>query len=262
MLKLFGRVVFAMLLTMALSSIAQATSCMVMGEKTAVVHTENGNKSPVFLSEACEELRLVSGKALVSWVARDGKPHFVPIGPNGVEQLPSPGGDERPANSVWAELTSKRDAQRSAYMRDLGNDNATRFYVPTAGMILAGKTDTKFRLIAVQDSAEHILMTQNMTEGTPVTLASTLFEPGAVYLLEWMQGEQVESWRIRLISAPEQAMLDQHTSEIKKIINDEDQRAIMLGMLYEQHHLPFNLRLSLSTTALHHLVPAETVNLK
>ena len=240
--------VLSSMLLMLISANAQATSCLVIGDKTALVHTEGGDRSPVFLSAACETLRLVSGKAMVSWVARDGKPHYVPIGVKGVELLPAAGAEERPANSVWAELTSKRDAQRSAYMRELGNDNATRFYVPGSGLILNGKANMVFRLLSVQDNVENVLLIQKMSEGTVLHLDSGLFQPGAVYALEWMEGEKIERWSVRPVSAAEQIELDNKSQQIEQDITDAGQRSLILGMLFEQLRLPLNMRLVLSSS--------------
>lgn len=230
---------------------AYATSCMVMGERTALVQTAEGNRSPIFLANACEQLKLVSGKAMASWVGRDGKPQLVPVGPQGVERLPAPGAEERPANSIWAELTSKRDAQRSAYMRALGDDKATRFYVPEAGLNLQVKAGTTLKLSLVQEGSEQVTAERVASSSGLVHLERALFSPGAVYQLVWEAPASsetvIERWRVRPVSAGEQQSLDEKFRQVAEALPDSSQQAVMAAMVYEQLRLPLNVRLVLST---------------
>lgn len=247
---LIQRIAVPMTMTMLLVSSAQATTCMVMGERTAQVQTPDGHRSPVFLSNACEQLRLVSGKAIVSWVGRDGKPQMVPMGPQGVDHLPSPGAEERPASSIWAELTSKRDAQRSAYMRALGDDKATRFYVPETGLNLRVKLGSTLRLYLAQEGGDQLIAERLPSASGAVHLEKDLFSPGAVYQLDWEPqsgGEAAtERWRVRPVSFAEQQSLHEKFQQVAKELPDHSQQAVMAAMVFEQLRLPLNVRLVLS----------------
>ncbi|MDD0840870.1 hypothetical protein PSQ40_20005 [Curvibacter sp. HBC61] len=247
-------------LTLALAAgagAAQATTCMVMGERSAVVRTPEGDKSPVFLSQACESLRLVSGKALVSWVGRDGKPQMVPVGVNGVERLPAPGAEERPASSVWAELTSKRDAQRSAYMRALGDDKATRLYLPEAGLSLRARAGSTVKLARLQEGSEPVWQERPVPDSGTVLLERAWFQPGAVYQLDWEAPADsaatpdagAERWRVRPVSEPEQRALDERFQQVAQAMPEASQQLLLQAMVYEQLKLPLNLRLTLAAPA-------------
>lgn len=256
----------------ALAAPAQATTCMVMGERSAVVRTPEGDKSPVFLSNACESLRLVSGKALVSWVGRDGKPNMVPVGVNGVERLPTPGAEERPASSVWAELTSKRDAQRSAYMRALGDDKATRLYLPEAGLSLRARAGSVLRLARLQEGSDPVLQERPVPDSGTVLLERAWFQPGAVYQLDWEPPADAvtsppsdapagaERWRVRPVSEQEQRALDERFQQVAQAMPEVSQQLLLQAMVYEQLKLPLNLRVALAApTAREAVSPAGPV---
>ena len=232
----------------SLSPMAQATSCMVLGEATARVLSAEGEKSPVFLTAACESLRLVSGKAMVSWVSRDGKPHFSPIGKNGAESLPTAGAEERSANVVWAELTSKREVDRPAFMRALNEERPARVYVPVDGLLLAAKPDADFQIIAVDGDKETLIYDKKATDTGRILLSRAQILPGKIYVVAWHNGAVVERLRWQTIDATETARVDSEFDLIRATVTDDAQRRIMIGMLFEQLKLRVNMAATLSNS--------------
>jgi hypothetical protein len=225
---------------------AFAVSCMVMGEASAKVQTSDGEKSPVFLSNACESLRLVSGKAMVSWVARDGKPHFSPIRTNGAEGLPVAGSEERSANVVWAELTSKREADRPAFMRALDAERPARVYIPPEGLLLIPKVGADFRVLTMNNSVESVVLEKKSGGTAAIRLRRDQIRPGEVYVLEWRLGDTVENWRWKALDESEMLEMDQKYKQIQDGLADDSQRRIMTAMFYEQLKLRLNVALLLN----------------
>lgn len=224
---------------------AQARSCMVVGEKTARVQTREGEKSPLFHTQSCESLRLISGKAMVSWVSRDGKAHFTPIGPNGVEQMPSAGADERPGNAVWAELTSVREATRPAFMRAIGEERPARVFVPASGLDLPDQPGSELRILAVKGNAETLVLRRNAGDPRPIHLTRDQIQPGVTYHLEWHKGGAVEQWKWVAISADEAQHVEARLKEIEASVVESDQRRVVIAMLFEQLRLRLNRHLAL-----------------
>lgn len=229
-----------------LLSAAHATSCMVMGEHTARIHSDEGEKSPVFLTGACESLRLISGKAMVSWVSRDGKPHFAAITPAGPALLPTAGAEERSANVVWAELTSKREVDRPAFMRAMSQERPSRVYVPPEGLALTAKPDADFTILSLEGDVEKRIFDKKSTDTKPILLTRDQIKPGSVYLVEWHHGSTIEKLKWQTVDAAETAHIDSQYEEIRRTIGDEIQRRIMMSMLYEQLRLRVNMTAELA----------------
>lgn len=230
-------------LMLAASLAANAASCMVVGEKTARVQTKEGEKSPVFYTQACEALRLVSGSATVSWVSRDGKTHFVPVTSKGLGQVPSAGADERPGNTVWAELTAKREATRPAFMRAAAIDPPTKVYVPAAGLALPARAGFDLRILEVKGDVERLIL-ESKSDSTPlIALSPKLIQPATMYVLEWRKGETLEKWRWSVVSAPEAERVEAQIKEIDAALTDLEQRKIVTAMLFEQFRLRVNMHL-------------------
>jgi len=223
---------------------SMATSCMVIGDKSARLQTSEGEKSPVFLTQSCETLRLISGKAMVSWVARDGKPNFVPIGTNGPERLPTAGAEERPGNVIWAELASKREAQRPAFMRALDEERPALIYLPMSGLELPSKEGTTLRILAVNGDSENLVFeTQNAKS---VRLTRELTKPGVIYILEWNQAGKLDKWKWKTLAEQELMRVDAQYQEVQTAVTDETQRRVVTAMLFEQLKLRVNMGLVLS----------------
>ena len=87
--------IFPLAITLIFCSSADASTCMILGDKSAIIKSVEGERSPVFVTSDCQALRLVSGKAIASWVGRDGKPRMIPITAQGVEVVPQAGAEER-----------------------------------------------------------------------------------------------------------------------------------------------------------------------
>ncbi|MBK4733113.1 hypothetical protein [Noviherbaspirillum pedocola] len=220
---------------------AQAVSCMVLGESQARVQALEGEKSPVFLTASCESLRLISGKAMVSWVSRDGKPHFAAIGKDGAATLPTAGAEERASNVVWAELSSKREADRPAFMRALNESRPARVYIPPEGLALAARADANFRILALQGDTETLVFEKTAAESKPILLTRERILPGTSYLIEWHHPDSVEKIKWQTVGAEDTARIDEEYRRIDANIEDLQQRRIMKDILFEQLRLRVNM---------------------
>lgn len=231
---------------------------MVMGDRHAVLKTQEGPKSPMFLAQSCERLKLVSGRALASWVGADGKPHLVPITPQGPSAMPSAGQEERSTRAVWAELSSRREVQKPAVMRGASTGQPERTYVPESGLSLeapAGSVvrvtlrgaaqDTTLPPIQVGADGRFKLTRQQLPADTRVLVAWTApadvrddtgpddeADPGPLWL--------------RTLPQAEQADLDTARRQLRQQVKDPLQQVTLDSMLYEQRQLPLNLRRSLA----------------
>lgn len=226
-------------------NIAAAASCIVVGDKTAKVKSNTGEKSPVFLTTDCSSLRAVSGKAMVSWVSRDGKVSFAPIGINGPERQPTAGNEERSGNVVWSELTSTRQTRRPAFMRAFGDEKAVPVYVPEAGILIKPKVGESLRLLLIDEGAETLVM--NSRDAQPFLITREVVKLGATYQLEWTKVGNIETEKWKLLSAADTERLDAQYKEVQVADLDEEQRKVVTAMLFEQLKLATNMRIVLSS---------------
>ena len=232
-------IVAAALSCFALS--AHSISCMVLGENSARVQSFEGEKSPVFLTSACASLRLISGKAMVSWVSRDGKPHFAPIAPGGPALLPTAGAEERSANVVWAELTSKREVNRPAFMRAMSEERPARVYIPPEGLKLTARLDSDFSILFVDGNVEKLIFDKKSSDIRPILLTRDLIKAGGTYVVEWHHGGNTEKLRWQAVDSSETARIDSQYKEIRSMVDDVAQQRIMMSMVYEQLRLRVNM---------------------
>ena len=222
---------------------AQATACMVLGAKDAVVSTPQGDKSPVFMATDCAALKLQKGQAQASWIGRDGKPRLVPITNAGVSAVPSAGSEERSVNVVWSELTSQRERQQPAYMRNLGEQRAPKVYVPEQGLELVPSADSEAILSVwlVQEGGNQLLQRTTVAAGTPVVLPREGLKPEQTYAIHIQRGDLVEEWRWSLVAQAQQDTLDSHLRTIKQEVAAAPQQSMLKAMLYEQLKMRVNM---------------------
>lgn len=234
----------AAFLTAALSMAAvqaQPTSCLVLGAKSARIASSEGEKSPVFVAKDCSSLRLVSGQAQASWVARDGKPRVVPITPQGVAGVPMAGAEERSVNQVWAELTTRRERQQPAYMRSFGSAHAPTVFIPAEGLMLVGSVDSAAQVRIAQDGAQPQQF--SVEAGQPVRLTRQALVAGQVYTVQIQRANLVEEWKWRIASESEAARIDEQLAAIDASEIVPEQRGLLQAMLYEQLRLKTNMDL-------------------
>lgn len=225
---------------------AQALSCMVVGEKSARVKSDEGEASPVFMSNACESLKLISGKAMVSWISRDGKPHFSPITATGVSSLPAAGGEERSARVVWSELASTREATRPAFMRALDEQHPARIFIPAQGLVFPAKAGARLSLYRRDEQGgEQLVQELQPPADQAPRLVRELFVAGALYSVR-LSGTSQEQWLLKPVSDTESAQIQAQLDEIAAAEVENDQRRILRAMLFEQLKLPVNMQLSLA----------------
>ena len=234
-----------MLLGVLISNFAFAVSCIVVGEKTAKVQSSTGEKSPVFLADDCVSLRAISGKAMVSWVSKEGKVSFAPIGLNGPERHPVVGSEERSGKVVWAELTSTRETRRPAFMRAFGDDKTIPIYLPEAGILIQPKKGESLKIVSIKDGIETLVA--DIPEALPFLIARESLKLGTTYQLEWTKVGNVEKEKWKFLDGEETARLDAQYKEIQESGMDQDQLKIVTAMLFEQLKLVTNMRLTLST---------------
>ena len=236
---------FVILLSMLISNFAFAVSCIVVGEKTAKVQSSKGEKFPVFLADDCDSLRAISGKAMVSWVSKEGKVNFSPIGVNGPERHPLVGSEDRSGKVVWAELTSTRETRRPAFMRSFGDEKAVSVYLPEAGILIKPKMGESLKIFSIKDGVETMVV--NSSEAKPFLIARESSKLGMTYQLEWTTGEKVEKEKWKFLDGEETMRVDTQYKEIQQYGMDQEQIKIVTAMLFEQLKLATNMRFTLST---------------
>lgn len=232
-------------LAAATSVHAQSTSCLVLGSKTARVSSSEGERSPVFVAKECQSLKLVSGSAQASWVGRDGKPRLVPVTAEGVTGAPAPGAEERSVNTVWAELTTRREKQQPAYMRSFGQERTPVVYVPESGLVVVDKADSSgvVRISAPDADLQARPWQRSFAAGEAIVLPRSELRPGALHTVQIQRGDLVEEWKWRVSSALQQAQLDEQMRDVERSIDAPEQRALVAAMIFEQLRLRINMDL-------------------
>ena len=240
---------------------ASATSCMVMGDTLAVVKTSEGLRSPMFLAKSCESLKLVSGRAMASWVGQDGKPHLQPITAKGPVATPSPGAEERSTRAVWAELSSRREVQSPAVMRGAAGRQPDRAYVPEAGLTMAIPAGAEVKVTLQGVSDQTTLPALRAGADGRVTLTRQQLPVNTRVLVAWAlpagapnpsaDDDAPDTGLLWLHTLPqaEQAELDAAREHIRQQVRDPLQQATLDSMLFEQRQLSVNLRQSLAALA-------------
>lgn len=237
-------VLAAALVCLAMPS-ARALPCMVMGEKTAVVVADVGERSPPFLTQSCESLKLKSGSAMVSWIGADGKAQLVPITAAGVQRMPAPGREQRSGKVVWEEITSRREVPRPAVSRSFGEVKPAVVFVPVDGLKLQppGSGDWLLRM-SVGPEASGSWRDVPTKHGSHVIERQDL-PAGESRWLEWDQAGTIRQLFWRGVDGAELAMLDVAYQELSVPDLDERQRAMLRAMWFDQMRLQVNLDMSL-----------------
>ena len=242
---MLSKSIFVLVAGFSALNLATAASCIVVGDKTAVVKSSAGEKSPVFLTNDCASLRSISGKAMVSWVSKDGKVSFAPIGPNGPERQPMAGSEERSGNVVWAELSSTRQTRRPAFMRAFGDEKAVPVYVPEAGILIKPKVGESVKVLSVEDGVETLVMDSSKMQ--PFLITRATLKPGSTYQLEWTNAGNIEKEKWKILESTELLRLDTQYKEVQDAELDQEQRKVITAMLFEQLKLLTNMRIVLSS---------------
>ena len=229
---------------LSVSQFAAAVSCIVVGEKTAKVQSSNGEKSPVFLASDCASLRIISGKAMVTWVSKDGKVSFAPIDASGPKQQPVMGSEERSGKVAWAELTTTRETRRPAFMRALGDEKAALVYIPESGILTKPKSGESLKIFSIDEGVETLVA--DVPEAQSFLITRDVVKPGPTYRLEWTKAGAVEKENWKLLGSAETIGVDVQYKEVQEVALDQDQRRLVTAMLFEQLKLATNMRMTLS----------------
>jgi hypothetical protein len=218
---------------------------MVIGERTARIHSVEGERSPVFMTKACDSLRLISGKAQASWIGRDGKPRVVPITLAGVELLPQAGAEERSVNVVWNELTTRRERQQPAYMRNIANERPPKVYVPVEGLVLVEHLDSDALLIIelVEDAKSEKIATIKARAGQALRVDRGTLIIDQTYSFKIERNESTESWKWKVVTASQVATFDEELGKINSSVGDAEQVLMVKAMFYEQNKIRSNMDL-------------------
>lgn len=236
----------------ATPALAQPVSCMVLGPATARVKAVEGERSPVFSTQDCQALRLLSGQARASWIGSDGKPHLVPITAEGISRAPQPGSETRSVNVVWSELSTRREQAQPAYMRSVGFERPLRVHVPSDGLALpsVGESEARLRVLREIDAASpgteprtETVLELSVPGGQPVRVPASAFQPDQTYRLQVQRGDAVQSWRWRTVTAATATEVEARRAEIARELADPQQRTMLEAMLYEQLKLRPNMDL-------------------
>lgn len=233
-------------------AVAASTSCMVVGESTARVKAVEGERSPVFVTRSCEALRLVSGRAQASWVGRDGKPRILPLTAEGLSAVPQPGSEERSVNMVWTELTTKRERQQPAYMRNIAVERPPRIFIPEAGLLVVDQTDddAAVQVEHLKDTGSDVVASFIVSKGGAILIPRRNMVPDEVYSVKIQRGDKTESWRWRLVTAEQQRDIDDQLLIIRRDVEDDRQRSLISAMLFEQLKLRVNMDLTVQSLRL------------
>jgi hypothetical protein len=221
---------------------AQAAPCLVIGDVSAKLSSSEGERSPVFMAPSCDSLRLITGKAQASWIGRDGKPKIVPIAASGPDATPEQGVAERSVYLVWNELTSRREAQRPAFMRALSKEREPLVFVPEDGLLLLSGADTlsEVRIALLKGEDEVQVSSFQVDAGSPVRLDRKMLALGDVYRIQIRRGELTEQWRWRILSQEESEKVQEQLRSIPQAVPDRAQQPLIQAMLYEQFQLRIN----------------------
>ena len=224
---------------------AESTACMVIGERTARLSSAEGQRSPVFMTKDCDALRLISGKARASWIGRDGKPKMVPITSAGVESLPQAGAEERSVNLVWNELTTRRERQQPAYMRNFGNERPPKVYVPAEGLVLVERleSDAMLSVDRIEDVKSERVASIKAKAGDTLRVARTALAADQTYSFRIERGESAESWKWKVIGAEQALTFDEELRSINSSVDDPEQQLMIKAMFYEQNKIRSNMDL-------------------
>ena len=224
---------------------AESTACMVIGERTARLSSAEGERSPVFMTKACDALRLISGKAQASWIGRDGKPKMVPITATGVESFPQAGAEERSVNLVWNELTTRRERQQPAYMRSFGNERPPKVYVPVEGLVLVERleSDAMLSVDRIEDVKSERVASIKAKAGDTLRVARATFASDQTYSFRIERGESAESWKWKVVGAEQASTFDEELRKIASSVDDPEQQLMIKAMFYEQNKIRSNMDL-------------------
>ena len=223
---------------------ADASTCMVLGEKASVVKAIEGPRSPVFVTSDCQALRLMSGKAFASWVGKDGKPRMIPITAEGVDGVPQAGAEERSVMVVWNELSTKRERQQPAYMRNIGDERPPKVYAPKEGVVLFQNSEGEAR-ITVENAGGETVFDRKVAVGEPGVIPRSALVSDQIFKIKTIRAESAQEWRWRVVTAAETASIDQSLEAIDATISDPVQIKMMRAMTFEQVKIRVNMELAL-----------------
>lgn len=223
---------------------AFATSCMVLGEQTARVQSSEGERSPVFMTTDCGALRLISGKARASWIGRDGKPRIIPITKDGIESTPQAGAEERSVTVVWNELSTKRERQQPAYMRNIGDERPPKVYAPLQGVILFENSENETDIL-VENAEGAQVYKGHAKVGENGTVPRNALANGQIFKVILKRVESTQEWRWRIVSADEMRLVDQSLAQIDESVPEQEQSKLLRAMLFEQMKIRVNMDLTL-----------------
>ena len=236
--------IFSLAITLIFCSSAYASTCMVLGDKSATIKSVEGERSPVFVTSDCQALRLVSGKAIASWVGRDGKPRMIPITLKGIDLVPQAGAEERSVTVVWNELSTKRERQQPAYMRNIGDERPPKVFAPKEGVVLFTNSESETR-ITVENAAGETVFDRRIAVGDTGVIPRNVFLSDQIFKIKTLRAESAQEWRWRVVTAAETANIDQSLEAIDATISDPIQIKLMRAMMFEQVKIRVNMELAL-----------------
>jgi hypothetical protein len=223
---------------------AYAASCMVLGEQTARVQTVEGERSPVFVTADCSALRLISGQARASWIGRDGKPRIVTITKDGIAAAPQAGAEERSVIVVWNELSTKRERQQPAYMRNIGDERPPKVYIPIQDLVLFENSESNTEIV-VENTEGVKVYSGRANVGESGVIPRSALANGQIFKVMLKSVESTQEWRWRIVSADEMHSADQNLALIDEQVPEPTQSKLMRAMLFEQMKIRVNMDLTL-----------------
>ena len=221
---------------------AESTSCMVIGERTARISSMEGERAPVFVTKACETLRLVHGKAHATWIGKDGKPTVLQITASGVDAQTPSGTEERSVNVAWAELTTRRERQRPAYLRDVTNE-APKVYVPAEGLVLVEKleSDSLLRIDGFQGEKPEKLAEIKASKGERLFVPPGTLQADRTYNFVLQRSEASQTWTWQTVAASQASSIREDLAAINAAVTDPEHQFMLQALYFEQAKIRNNM---------------------
>jgi hypothetical protein len=215
---------------------------MVIGERTARISSIEGERSPVFVTKACDALRLISGKAQATWIGRDGKPTVLPITASGVDSQAPAGAEERSVNVAWAELTTRRERQRPAYLRDISNE-PPKVYVPAEGLVLVERleSDSLLRIDRLQGEKSEKVAEIKANKGERLRVPPGTLLAEQTYSFEIQRSENSQTWTWQTVAASQALSIREDLATINASVTDPEQQFMLKALYFEQAKIRNNM---------------------
>jgi hypothetical protein len=169
---------------------------------------------------------------------------MIPITAQGVELVPQAGAEERSVMVVWNELSTKRERQQPAYMRNIGDERPPKVFAPKEGIALFVNSESETR-ITVENAAGEIVFDRRIAVGDAGVIPRSVFLSDQIFKIKTLRAESAQEWRWRVATSSETENIDQSLEAIDATVGDLTQIKLLRAMLFEQVKIRVNMELAL-----------------